>query len=358
MNKILVISSRSPLLPDVVTSKDELDIFNFHKGSIKLSCLSTIKVLEENNIDCKLIDPIDIDKNIEEYNPTHVIIHAIWLPPNDLRNYAEKFKNINWIIVSHSEITSLSIERNIIKWLVEYLHIENVSIASVSSRTFADFKIIAESVNLEYSSKVKMLPTLYDLNFKSPKIKQKETGVVDIACFGVIRFLKNQLIQAIAAIEYARRKKVKLRYHITINPPYARNIGLHDIEGFGQILKNIREVFSSVDQEKFQLVEHKWTSREVFKNLVREMDLGLNLSLSESFGLVSTDFVFNNIPVIGSKELFWLPDECIADNTNTEDIVNAMIDVMDNYESKKIYEKTINNLTSWNNQALDHWKKL
>jgi len=358
MNKILFVGNRSPLFSDTTVSKDDLFIFNGHKGSIKLSCLSTIKVLEENNIDCKLIDPIDIDKNIEEYNPTHVIIHGIWISPDDLQTYTDKFKTVSWIIVSHSEITSSAIDSNLINWLIKYLHIKNVSIASVSSKTFIDFKILAELIDIKYSCKVKMLPTLCDLNFKKVKPKQKENGVVNIACFGVIRFLKNQLIQAIAAIEYARRKKVKLRYHITINPPYERNTSPHNIEGFSQILRNIRELFSSLDKNKFQLIEHKWTSREVFLNLVREMDLGLNLSLSESFGLVSIDFALNNIPVIGSKELFWLPRECIADNTNTEDIVNAMIDVMDNYESKKIYEQTINNLARWNNQALDHWKKL
>jgi hypothetical protein len=198
---------------------------------------------------------------------------------------------------------------------------------------------------------------LHDLNFEKVKPKQKETDVIDIACFGVIRFLKNQLIQAIAAIEYAKRKKVKLRYHININPTWERISGEH-IEGFNQILRNIRGLFSSLDKDKFELIEHRWSSREVFINLVKKMDLGLNLSLSESFGLICTDFVFNNIPVIGSKEIFWLPEECIADNTDTENIVTTMINVMDNYESNEIYEKTIKKLAVWNVQALDNWKSL
>ena len=357
MNKILFIGNKSPLFADVAVNKDTLDLFyKGYKGSVKISCASTMKLLADNNIDCKLIDPINVSENLREYMPTHVIVNEFFLTPKELRNYTEEFINIKWVILKHGEIPSTAVDSNLINWLIEYLKIDNVTVASVSPRTFNDFKIIARSISLE--NKVKLLPTLHEIIVNTDKRRSVKSGIIDVGCFGVIRFLKNQLVQAIAAIEYANRKNIKLRYHITINPPHERNPGPYDIEGFGQILKNIRELFSSLDKNRFELIEHRWTSRDMFLDLVKEMDLGLNLSLSESFNLVSTDFVFNNVPVIGSKEIFWLPKECIADNTDTESIVSVMLDIMENYEKKNIYEKTIKNLIEWNNQALNHWINL
>lgn len=71
-------------------------------------------------------------------------------------------------------------------------------------------------------------------------------GAIDIGCFGAVRPLKNQLMQAIAAISFARSRGLHLRFHMN---------GTR-IEGGGPVLKNITAMFArSPDAE---LVLHPW----------------------------------------------------------------------------------------------------
>jgi hypothetical protein len=54
------------------------------------------------------------------------------------------------------------------------------------------------------------------------------------------------------------------------------------------------------------------------------MDLGLQVSLNETFNIVAADFVSNNIPIIGSNEINWLSCFYKANPTSTDEIVKKM----------------------------------
>ena len=104
------------------------------------------------------------------------------------------------------------------------------------------------------------------------KIHYKDKNVLNIGCFGAIRPLKNQLYQAVAAIEFANSINKKLHFHVNI----AR------VENNGDpVLKNLRNLF--INNPKHKLVEHSWLTHEDFINLVRKMDIGLQVSFTETF---------------------------------------------------------------------------
>jgi hypothetical protein len=133
---------------------------------------------------------------------------------------------------------------------------------------------------------------------------------ISIGCFGSIRPLKNQLIQALAAVEFARTHGKKLKYHINGSR----------IENGDNILKNIRNVFKNLDPEQYELVEHEWLNHKQFIELIRSMDVCLQVSMTETFNIVTSDAVSQDIPVVVSSEISWVHPFFYADPTSVKDI--------------------------------------
>ena len=57
---------------------------------------------------------------------------------------------------------------------------------------------------------------------------------------------------------------------------------------------------------KHELVEYDWLTHDDFIDVVQSMDLGMQVSFTETFNIVTADFVNNNIPVVVSKEIPWV----------------------------------------------------
>jgi glycosyltransferase involved in cell wall biosynthesis len=145
-------------------------------------------------------------------------------------------------------------------------------------------------------------------------MKTKEVGILSVACFGAIRPLKNQLIQAIAAIEYARENNIGLKFHINGDR----------LEQKGDtVLKNIRELFKGLP-EQFTLVEHPWYTHEEFLKVASQMDIGLQMSMTETFNIVAADLVNCGVPIVVSPEIAWASSLFQANPTDVEDIIEKM----------------------------------
>ena len=87
----------------------------------------------------------------------------------------------------------------------------------------------------------------------------KSSNIINVSCFGALRPLKNQLSQALAAIQFADSQDYRLRFHINATR----------VEQQGQnILKNLRGVFGSL--KSHQLIEHPWMDHEVLKERINK----------------------------------------------------------------------------------------
>ena len=65
-------------------------------------------------------------------------------------------------------------------------------------------------------------------------------------------------------------------------------------------------------------------SHEDFMEVVKAMDVGMQASFSESFNIVSADFVAMGVPIAGSLDIEWLSSFCKADPNSIDDIKSAM----------------------------------
>lgn len=262
-----------------------------------------VEMLNKNYIEAKLVEVVDnndIDKVVSEYKPDVVIIEALWVVPEKFDILKKLHPHVHFIVRIHSEIPFLANEGIAIKWMKDYIK-KGVYLAFNSFRTKRDIEHLLDT-------KVFYMPNYYPIkeSLKVPIDKHKD--ILDIACFGAIRPLKNQLIQAGAAIKCANELHKTLRFHINTER----------IEQTGNtVLENIRDLFKDSNHK---LIEHRWLNHKDFIHLIKQMDIGMQVSFSETYNIVAADFVNNNIPIVTSDEIEFIARPYLANCTNMNDI--------------------------------------
>lgn len=246
-------------------------------------------MLQNNDVESNIVQVIDnncIDREVVKYKPDFVIIEALWVIPEKFEVLHKLHPNIHWFIRLHSEIPFIANEGIAIEWIKEYEKYKNVHISTNSKRMLNDLKYVT-------NCKIFYLPNYYPLNYNIDKYKKKN-DILHIGCFGSIRPMKNQLMQAIAAITYAEKNNKILNFHI--NGTRTENKG-------EPVLKNLRSLFKDT---KHKLIEHSWMQHELFVSVIKKMNINMQVSLSETFNIVAADSVNSNIPIICSPEIKWI----------------------------------------------------
>jgi len=267
-----------------------------------------------HDIHCKVVtvdDNNDIDRVVSEYKPTHVIIEALWVVPSKFEVLCALHPKVQWIVRLHSKGPFLSTEGIATEWVEEYIELADVG--GLKINVALNNEQFCEDLSKVYDWDFLYLPNIYAPHHSFPPRNHKESSFeINIGCFGASRPHKNQFEQAIAAIIFANSIGKTLRFHM--NSSELENNG-------NSILKNIQNLFNSSNHE---LILHKWMPHEKFVHLVRTMDIGMQVSFSESFCIVAADFAANNVPIIVSPDVTWMPKMFQADTTNTKDIVSTL----------------------------------
>jgi hypothetical protein len=258
------------------------------------------EMLLDSGIDSNMsvvIDNNSIDRVVSQYKPTHVIIEALWVVPEKFQVLRQLHPNVTWIIRLHSEMPFMAGEGPAMDWICDYSNLKNVVIACNAPRMMREVQEILKAKNpdKDWTGKVIYLPNYYPQEFKQKKLNRNK-DVIDIGCFGAVRPLKNHLVQAIAAIEFANRINKKLRFHV--------NAGRIEMQG-APAVHNLKGLFQHMYEQGHELINHEWTPRNRFLELCSQMDIGMQCNFSETFNIVGADLVSQGIPLVGSKEIPW-----------------------------------------------------
>ena len=264
---------------------------------------------DETNISAKVVTVIDsngIDKEVHDYNPTHIVIHAIWVPAYKLQELLKLYPNIKWQVRIHSKIPFLANEGIAMDWLFQYKNITNNNlIISANSEEATRDLDVALNMPITY------LPNIYWPDPSDVK-NTNSSNYLNVGCFGAIRPFKNTLMQAIVAINYANTVNKILKFYV--NAERTEQAG-------EQNLKNIKALFKN---SKHQLIECKWQNHNEFLGMVANMDLGMQVSFTETYNIVAADFVYMNVPVIVSPEINWMPFIAKANPNDSSDIFKTL----------------------------------
>lgn len=304
----------------------------------KSGLLNSAKFLLQSLLQNKIIrhgkivlcdDGNSVDKAVHDYNPQICIIEALWVTPEKLLENIALHPRTMFIVRIHSKIPFLAMEGVAVEWIRQY------PIVSFNSESTVEYinSIISDPVylpNVDEKNEVEI----------DENIHKKH---INIGCFGSIRPLKNQLIQAVAAINYGNKHGKEIHFHINATR----------IEQKGDpVLKNIRSLF---DNSPHKLVEHGWLDHANFVDLIRKMDIGLQTSFTESFNIVSADFIHAGVPIIVSPEIAWQYKELQVDPNNAteiEDKIHAVLHRRDHYIDEQSCA-----LRKYNKRALKVWRQ-
>jgi hypothetical protein len=312
---------------------------NFSSGLYNSAKFVSDMLIDKLYYESKMVevnDNNDIDKEVTLFKPDIVIIEALWVVPEKFTILSKLHKNVKWIIRIHSEITFLATEGNAMAWLSKYVELQrsgiNIHISTNSKRCSFDLE---KTLRTE----VYYLPNYYKVDYNLINNK-KENIYLNIGCFGAIRPMKNILKQAIVAIIYGDLVNKKVYFHI--------NSGR--VEHGENTLKNLRGLFKN---QKHELVEHDWLSHSDFNELIKTMDFGMQLSLSETFNIVTADFVNNNIPIVVSNDIMWMPFFTKANPLNTNEILKVIKNILFlkyfNINKLFLMYKMFQSVNSWKN---------
>lgn len=230
------------------------------------------------------VDGNSIDQIVTASDPDVVIIEALWVTPAKLKELIDLHPRRRWIVRVHSKIEYLAQDGIAFEWLNDYD--KRAVIAFNSKKTAESFDSYFQSTG--NARRVVHLPNIYYPGIAEQPVKKVEcTNTINVGVFGAARELKNNLNQIIAAINYANETgKVANIYVNTV--------------GEDEIIKNITAI-SDRAKGNFKIVPISWLSHVEFLNLVRSLDLGLQVSFSESYNIVSFDFIYMGVPVITSN---------------------------------------------------------
>lgn len=285
-----------------------------------------------------VVDGNDINRVVTLHKPEVVIIEALWVTPEKIEELSGIHKRVTWVVRVHSKIPFLSTEGMAVEWIKKYIKLNKVIVSFNNAETNDNFKDII-------SNKVKYLPNIYIKPVYTPCIvKNTHDHIIDIGCFGAIRPLKNQLLQAFAAIKFAEEIGKELHFHINGNRIEQKGECIH---------RNIKSLFEG---SSHKLIEIPWMDHYEFMKVIGNMDINLQVSYSESFNIVSADSYYTGSPAVVSNEIDWVHSSVQVKNINSVDNIVDKLFVA--YENKDyVVRETLGNLEEFNYLGLRRWIK-
>lgn len=239
-----------------------------------------------------------IDRVVSEYKPTHVFLEGLWVVPAKFEELKRipRHRDVKWVVRIHSEIPFLATEGIALDWIAKYIR-AGVYVAPNAPRALEQIKWLASSmIGKDAASElIQYLPNCYPVDFTPYPLSPAQPVVkdtIDIACFGAYRPMKNHLQQAFVALRYAEEQGKRLRFHTN---------GRMDQAG-QQPAKNVKHLIEAAGAE---LVIHEWEDRETFLHSLQNIDVLLQISISETFNIVAADATLVGTPILVSKEISW-----------------------------------------------------
>lgn len=273
---------------------------------------------------------------------THVIISAPWIPTQQLAAIATLFHQVDFTVVSHSNVGFLQADPNGLTLLREAGDLQT---GTINVHIGANSQKFIEWWQEVYQEPVRWFPNMYAISTAQPLSQTFQNGgVLRIGSFGAARPLKNLLTAGAAALAINNRMQSTLQF----------NISSGRAEGGGDtILKGLAAMYLNLPNA--QIVYNSWASWPAFLRTVRNMDLVLMPSYTESFSMVSADAIGQGVPVVGSDAIDWLPERWIASNDDALDIADVGTGLLN---SPHVIKRGLEALQEHNAEGLRSWSSI
>ena len=303
------------------------------KQSTGLSvCLEMIKKLDQKIVLLKKFTAEEVYLAIKAHKPKAVIFEAMSFSYLTLIETKRMFPDVDIFVHMHSKFPFLGQEHSPV-YFVEQC-VENGIGVIFNHRDMLNTLPLPGCI---------YLPNVYSPVYSpdnSIKLSHGNNNL-HVGCHGSLRHMKNHIVQAAAACRYAKRIGKQLYFHVNTT----RNDG-----ELAAIQSNLTRVLKL---NGGNIVHTPWLDHNKFLEYIAKLDIGMQVSLCETFNLVAADYVHAGIPIVVSPEIEWASDQSKFYGTDVSEIVSGMHLAM---MRKDLIQANKNCLVEHNTKAVYDWK--
>jgi hypothetical protein len=314
---------------------------------------ATRKVLERHGFETETYPVrhnIDVVNAIDKYNETHrkhlthVVISAPWLSVHDLKSLLYGFPEIQFVVLSHSNVGFLQADPRGVHLLREYHKL---------SQCFTNFKVggnskkFVEWMEKVYGEEVVLLPNLYpdddpvlQCPWSLPEPLKTGSWPLKIGVFGATRAEKNFMTAAAAVVAIQAELNTPVELHMSAG-------------GEGEI----GTTSAAIDQmctDKVVVIRHPWVYWDKFISIVSSMHLLIQVSYTESFNMITADGISVGVPSVVSSAIYWAPPSWMADPDSALDVADVGLRLLTDCEDRA---EGLEYLRAHNENSLEYWEE-
>lgn len=246
---------------------------------------------------------------------SHVVISAPWIPTLELQSMVYSNTDIEFAVVSHSNIGFLQADPNGIKLLREA---SDMSVGAHNLDVAANNSKLARWWESAYGRRMIQLPNIYPFIHGLVQYGEwKRKCPLRIGLFGATRPSKNLVTSVAAAIDIAVRLQVDAEIWVS-----AKRVE----GGSGTVINAAEALCHNVPNVHIRFSD--WQPWANFRQTVRSMDLLIQMSYTESFNMVTADGVAEGVCSVTSPSIDWVPDSWKANPDDASEIADVGIGLL------------------------------
>jgi hypothetical protein len=281
-----------------------------------------------------LMAKLDADPTI-----THMVVAAPWIPSADLQYVCFKYPTVKFAVNCHSNVGFLQADTNGVKLIRQYVDLEQGALNFQMGGNSVKF---VEWMRRAFQATCAYLPNMYFLDYRTrPHKPLHDGGILRIGAFGATRPQKNLMSAAGAAIVLHEELKVDTEFWVS---------GGRTEGGGNTILNAVRGLTENIPG--FTLKEMGWATWPQFRNLVRRMNLLIQVSYTESFNMVTADGISQGVPSVVSDAIDWAPSYWQAYMDDVCDMARVGRQLL--YDPQTTEDGLVS-LESHNHKSFDAW---
>lgn len=286
-----------------------------YETGVVVSVRHLAAILQEDNIDFEIYrykDDEDLLKGVTNCNSKCINLQVPSFSDETMDKIQATGKNI--VLSIHSTMCNLQVEGDALTRIVNWSknHNRNFRITCPSQSETDGFNAFS---NIEFL----YLPNTFSYKVNPIQIEKKisqkcdDMNPIKISLFCAYRPFKNMITQVAAVAMLAKKYPIELH--------------MFDERKEHPLFKNI---VNMAQQSGLKLVLHgKLSNFECFQSM-KEMHLGLQISLSETFSYVAFEHMVQGVPVVGSHSIPF--SSLVAKYSDVTDMERCMGEIILNYK--------------------------
>jgi glycosyltransferase involved in cell wall biosynthesis len=270
-------------------------------------------VLGKAGIDCVIMHYADDNGLLEAVRGNDAklyILQVTTFADDTLFSMLKLGKNI--VLGIHSTICNLQVEDDALRRLIRFSQLREPHFA-ISCPS----KVEVDGFNSFSKTPFIYLPNTYAFPITAPpKIRKLNQKKIKISLFCALRSLKNVMAQVVAVSLLAKQ---------------GFKIELHLIDDRSHLAASIKDMADSLP---YKVIFHEMADNKAILRLMSRMDLGLQVSLSETFSYAAFEQMALSVPVVASTAVPYATQ--IAKFNSARSMANKMRKIIKN---EKTYQK-------------------